>query len=257
MMKNLKAPFGWVGGKSKLAEDIVALMPEHRLYVEVFGGALNVLYKKAITKGKQAEVVNDINCELVNLHRIIRSNPHSLSFYLNQMLISRELFNDILHGKIKPKNNIERAAHYYYLLTQSFGAKGTNFAMNAKSRRPKDIYKEFTTWSKRLKFVTIENMSFEKLIKTYDNDDAFFYCDPPYVSTESYYKHTGGFGVNEHKLLSELLHNIKGKFLISYNDCELVRELYSDFKIISTKEIKYTLSSTKDKSVREVFIMNY
>lgn len=44
--KQLKAPFGWVGGKSKLAKDIVAAMPDHRLYVEVFGGALNVLYAK-------------------------------------------------------------------------------------------------------------------------------------------------------------------------------------------------------------------
>ena len=42
----LKAPFGWVGGKSKLAKDIVGLMPEHTTYVEVFGGALNVFYAK-------------------------------------------------------------------------------------------------------------------------------------------------------------------------------------------------------------------
>ncbi|STQ86207.1 hypothetical protein LS73_000145 [Helicobacter muridarum] len=42
----LKAPFSWVGGKSRLAKDIVELMPPHRLYVEVFGGALSVLYAK-------------------------------------------------------------------------------------------------------------------------------------------------------------------------------------------------------------------
>jgi DNA adenine methylase len=81
-MKYLKAPFAWIGGKSKLADDIVALFPDHRLYVEVFGGALNVLYRKQCTS-KQAEVVNDINSELVNLHRIIRTNPQSLSMHLN------------------------------------------------------------------------------------------------------------------------------------------------------------------------------
>ncbi|MGE4517324.1 MAG: DNA adenine methylase, partial [Arcobacteraceae bacterium] len=46
----LKAPFGWVGGKSKLAKDIVALIPEHKMYVEVFGGALSVLYAKEKSK---------------------------------------------------------------------------------------------------------------------------------------------------------------------------------------------------------------
>ena len=32
----LKAPFGWIGGKSRLAKQIVEMMPEHKLYVEVF-----------------------------------------------------------------------------------------------------------------------------------------------------------------------------------------------------------------------------
>ena len=258
-MQHLKAPFSWIGGKSKLADDIVAQFPEHRLYVEVFGGTLNVLYRKpSPLSSKQAEVVNDINGELINLHRIIRTNPQSLSIYLNTLLISCDLFADIRAGRLKPRNNIERAAFYYYLLSQSFGAKGTTFAMSAKSRRPKDIYKDFGKWSKRLKFVTIENMSFDKLITTYDKEDAFFCCDPPYVSTEKYYEHTGGFGEIEHRRLSELLHSIKGKFLLSYNDCELVRELYADMKITSTKEINYTLRGAgSKKTVREVFITNY
>lgn len=233
---------------------------QHRLYVEVFGGALNVLYRKQRpASSKQAEVVNDINGELVNIHRVIRTNPQSLSTYLNRLLISREIFTEILSGRTKPTNNIERAAFYYYLITQSFGSKGTTFAMNSKiGRRPKDIYKDFSRWSKRLKFVTIENMSFDRLIRTYDADEAFFYCDPPYVSTEKYYQHTGGFGEAEHRKLSELLHGIKGKFLLSYNDCELVRELYADMKITSTKEIDYTLRGAGSKKiVREVFIMNY
>ncbi len=260
MHQRLKAPFAWIGGKSKLADDIVAMFPEHRLYIEVFGGALNVLYRKPLpASSRQTEVVNDINGELINLHRAIRTNPQSLSMYLNTLLISRELFADIRSERMKPRNNIERAAFYYYLLSQSFGSKGTTFAMNAKSgRRPKDIYKDFGQWSRRLKFVTIENMNFDKLIRTYDADDAFFYCDPPYVSTESYYQHTGGFGEAEHRKLSELLHEIKGKFLLSYNDCELVRELYSDMNIKTSKPIDYTLRGAKHKKeVREVFISNY
>ncbi len=65
-------------------------------------------------------------------------------------------------------------------------------------------------------------MSFEKLIKTYDREEALFYCDPPYYMTEKYYKNTGGFGEVEHRLLAETLRDIKGKFLISYNDCEFI-----------------------------------
>ena len=50
-------------------------------------------------------------------------------------------------------------------------------------RKPKNIYRNFKLISERLKGVTIENMSFNKLIPLYDKDDAFFYVDPSYVST--------------------------------------------------------------------------
>ncbi|EBD1800186.1 DNA adenine methylase, partial [Campylobacter coli] len=64
----LKAPFAWVGGKNYLAKEIIALMPEHKSYIEVFGGALSVFYQKSASK---IEVINDINDELINLHLCI------------------------------------------------------------------------------------------------------------------------------------------------------------------------------------------
>ena len=255
----LKAPFGWVGGKTKLAKDIIDLIPEnHNIYIEVFGGAASVLYQKESSK---LEVLNDINSELINLHRAIRNNPQTLSMFLNDLFISRELFDDIKTKKLKPRNNIEKAAFYFYQLTQSFGSKGDNFAMAAKSgRKPKNIYRDFKKISDRLKGVTIENKSFFELIPLYDKEEAFFYVDPPYVSTESYYKNTGGFGIKEHEQLAEILSKVKGKFLLSYNDSVIVRELYKGFNIRPTKEIEYTLGKNmhgKNKSVREVFITNY
>lgn len=257
-MAKLRPPFGWIGGKSRLSKDIVDLIPEdHELYVEVFGGALNVFYKK---EPSEREVVNDINGELINLHRVIKTNPQSLSMYLNQMLISRNLFFAISKGNLKPRNKIERAAFYYYLISQSFGCSAKTFAMNAKTRRPKNIYRDFFQWSKRLKYVTIEEKSFDKLIADYDRAEAFFYCDPPYVGTEHYYNHTGGFPLEHHKLLAAKLLSCKGKFLVSYNDCELIRDLYRDCQIIETRQIDYRLGSNvhkREKKVREIIVMNY
>ncbi len=255
---SLKAPFGWVGGKSKLAKDIIGLIPEHKTYIEVFSGAASVLYQKEASK---LEILNDINNELINLHLAIRNHPQTLSVYLNQLLISKELFNQIRDKKIKPRNKIEAAAFYLYLIDFSFGAKKTNFAMSAKTgKKPKNIYKSYQVFSNRLKGVSIENKSFQELIPLYDKPDSFFYLDPPYVKTEKYYQNIGEFGIKEHKQLSSILYNIKGKFLLSYNDCEEVRELYKNFNIQNTKEIRYTLGSNvhkKDKKVQEIFITNY
>lgn len=96
------------------------------------------------------------------------------------------------------------------------------------------------------------------ILKEYDYNEALFYLDPPYVGTENYYKNTGGFGLKEHKLLNELLKNIKGKFMLSYNDCELIRELYKDFNFKELK-VRYFLNNNvlKRKESKELLIMNF
>jgi len=250
----MKPPFGWVGGKTRLAKKIIKLIPPHELYVEVFGGALAVLYAKERSK---REVINDIDGELINLHKIIKTRPETLSMYLNTMLISRELFNNIKNGELKPRNDIERAAFFYYKIQNSFGSTNTTFAMNAKKRGVNNIYKSFLKHSERLKMVTIENKDFSYILKHYDKPFTFFYLDPPYVGTEKYYKNLAeGFTLDDHKRLADILKNIKGKFLLSYNDCKLVRELYKDFVIIDINT-KYILNGSKPKDAKEVLVMNY
>ncbi|MBN1839790.1 MAG: DNA adenine methylase [Campylobacterales bacterium] len=245
------APFAWVGGKSKLADKIIAHFPEHQRYCEVFGGALNVFYRKPRSK---IEVVNDINSDLVNLHLQIQKRPQSLQFYLNRMFVSREIFARIKHKKLQPRNDIERAVFYYYLLTQSFGSKGMDFAMPRGSKpRIRNLDREFCVWSKRLQGVCIENMDFKKLITTYDHDDTLFYLDPPYIGTESYYKTPQGFGMNQHIELANILKTIKGKFILSYNDCEVVRDLYKDYEIIEVST-RYSLRGASQKVAKEVII---
>ena len=57
------------GGKWKLAPWIIANMPQHRVYVEPFGGAASVLLRKPRA---YAEIYNDLDGEIVNLFRVLR-----------------------------------------------------------------------------------------------------------------------------------------------------------------------------------------
>ena len=89
--------------------------------------------------------------------------------------------------------------------------------------------------------------TFDKTIKDYPND--FLYLDPPYYESGDLFKgiypngnipvHHSGFN---HELLRDLLHNHKGKFILSYNDCSQVREFYKDFTIL-TPSWSYSLSN--------------
>ena len=59
----------WIGGKKLLRKEIVKRFPEEGFtrYVEVFGGAGWVLFEKE--QGKELEVFNDRDSNLINLYR--------------------------------------------------------------------------------------------------------------------------------------------------------------------------------------------
>lgn len=98
----------------------------------------------------------------------------------------------------------------------------------------------------------IENQDFERLIKTYDRLDALFYLDPPYYEAEKYYPDR--FNPEDHNRLRKCLEDIKGKFILSYNDCPQIRELYEGY-VILTVERNHNLSL--GNQYKEILIKNY
>jgi DNA adenine methylase len=246
----LAPPFGYPGGKSRFAAQIIERFPEHRLYCEVFAGGLSVLYAKQPSK---IEVVNDLNGELVNLHLQIKTHPVSLSNYLRNMLISRELFHAIKRGIYPASNDIERAAAYLFRLMYSFGGAGCTFLMS-RDKPHKRIIRDYSVHSRRLQQVRIERMDFERLIAAYDKPYTLFYLDPPYYKTEHYYE-GGYFNRNDHLRLRDCLACVKGKWLLSYNDCAEIRELYEGYRI-DTISGRYTFGAKRGVH-SELLIANY
>lgn len=98
----------WVGGKKALRDDVIIRMPPfYEKYVEVFGGAGWVLFRKS--HENEVEVFNDFNSNLVNLYRCVRDNPAKLKYKLRYVLNSREDFRWIayLHKK-RPVSEVSR-----------------------------------------------------------------------------------------------------------------------------------------------------
>lgn len=110
----------WIGGKRRLARRILPLFPAHTCYVEPFCGAAALFFSKAPAK---AEVLNDINGELVNLYRVVQ---HHLEEFLRQFkwaLTSRQIFKWLQAQPPEPLTDIQRAARFFYLQKQAFGGK--------------------------------------------------------------------------------------------------------------------------------------
>lgn len=249
----LKPPISRLGGKSKLRKKIIDLIPEHICYCEVFFGAGWVYFGKEPSK---VEVINDIDSELINLFKMIKYHEEEVTRLLQYEIYSRDSFEDYLNQNPKNLTEIQRAVRYLYILGCSFGAKGKHFGYGATRKPTQKIFNEdLKVLRDRLKNTYIENLDFKVLIQKYDREGTFFFCDPPYLNTAGY---DNPFNWDNHVELYNLLSNIKGKFLLTINDCLDIRELYKDFKIIET-EVLYTVSNSENgiKNYKELIVTNY
>lgn len=96
------------------------------------------------------------------------------------------------------------------------------------------------------------NLDFGDLIKE-NETDAILYLDPPYyVKGNELYQY--GFTNEDHIRLAELLKYTKHKWLLSYDDCEEVRELYDWANIIKIGDINYTITTKKPIKKSELLI---
>lgn len=225
-MKCYESFIGWIGGKRALRRAILERFPDDEVgrYIEVFGGAAWVLFAKE-KKANQLEVYNDINGNLVNLFRCVKYHCGELQRELEWMLTSREQFFDCLtQYQARGLTDIQRAARFFYAVKISFGCDNRTYATSSK--QIDNAVEYMTKVQERLRGVNIENKDFADLIKVYDRPTALFYLDPPYVDTEKYYD--SPFCAQDHQRLREVLGHIKGRFILSYNDHPLVRELYAD-----------------------------
>lgn len=244
----------WIGGKKALRSKIIEQFPEpdtYDRYIEVFGGAGWVLFAK--DKHAALEVFNDANGELINLYRIVKHHPEALQKELDYILMSREQFFDMLDQSLRGLTDIQRAARYYTLIKESFGAECHSFGGRGRNLHKAAEYLQEV--SKRLNRVVIENVDFERLVKTYDRPGALLYLDPPYYKAEKYYPDR--FNPEDHTRLHNVLTNIKGKFVLSYNDCQEIRTLYDGYTIIEVDREDNLFAKSEGRRYKELIIKNY
>lgn len=251
-----KAFLAWVGGKSKLAREIISLMPAHNCYCEVFGGAGWVMFKKTPSN---VEIINDINTELVNLYRIIKYHFDEFVKQFEYVLIARDEYDRLKNTKPENLTDIQRAVRYYYLVRLSYGGKAVDHNFTVGPTRlppvnPSKIKEELSQAHQRLSRVVIENQHYSKIIERFDLPDTLFYLDPPYFDCENYYG-KGLFNKKDFELLRDQLRAVKGKFILSLNNVPEIREIFKEFHIIETS-VRWSLGKEYNEA-NEVIILNF
>jgi site-specific DNA-adenine methylase len=95
----------------------------------------------------------------------------------------------------------------------------------------KYIYNDIKTYNFEIKADEIHHLDYSEIIKKYNQNNSFFYFDPPYFNKEHLY----GLKRGDFKFHNELKNNIDKlncKFLLSYNNSNFIKKLYKDYNIV-------------------------
>lgn len=248
---------GWLGGKSLLAKEIIARIPEHVCYVEPFCGAAWILFKKPESR---VEVINDINKDIITLYRCLQWHLEEFVRYFKWALVSRDEFNRLKKADPDTLTDIQRAARFCYLLQSCFGGKITSPTFGYARTRPSRLnvprVEEYLSAAhQRLSRVYVECLPYGEVIRRYDDKNTFFYIDPPYWNQEEEYG-AGIFSREDFTRLTDQLVKIKGKFLLSLNDTADIRGTFEAFTI-ETLQTSYSCNINKNIPAQELLIRNY
>lgn len=221
----MRPPIPYFGGKQMLASKLLPLFPEHKTYVEPFGGAASLLFAK---NPSPVEIYNDIDSDLVNFMRVLRDDDMFPDFYnraclspysREEWLFCRDHLND-------DENPVERARRFFVLARFSFnGLVGRSFGIDVTASKGGMVQKAsayhgvlgmLPALSNRLTSVLIENRDFRDIIRIYDTEQTFFYLDPPYLpETRRSGSYKCELTLEDHHELIELLSKVKGKVMLS------------------------------------------
>ena len=268
----MRTPIRYAGGKSRAYDFIssyIPFWPRPKRIISPFmgGGSLEVRWAHEMGIKVEAFDVFDI---LTNYWQHQIHHPKRLYDILKGLEPTKEQYDEIkdilLHwDKVqdmfkdwktdyydrnsKPLDDELGAAYYWFNHNLSYGPMFLGWFSSIYLKK-ESLYENSL---KRVRDFSCPNLSvkqssFDKVIPNYKKD--FIYADPPYYMEKSednkmfkaIYPNSN-FALHhmhfDHELLRDQLHNHEGKFLLSYNDCDWVRENYKGFKF-KTPEWAYS-----------------
>jgi len=240
-----KIAFGWYGGKYSHLDWLLPLLPAAHHYCEPFGGSAAVLLNRVPAA---VETYNDLDGEVVNFFRVLRSKKAQLIEAIGLTPFSREEFAIACERPMRPVSNLERARRFFIRARQVRTGLAQTASIgrwaNCKNTSRSGMSGVVSRWlgsvqqlpgiAERLLRVQIENRPALEIIELYDSKETLFYCDPPYPHESRGDDKAYGFEMSDaqHVAFADRLRRTYGKAAVSGYRCALYDRLFAKWRRI-------------------------
>lgn len=253
----MKTVLNYPGSKQMIKKWILSFVPKHIVYVEPFFGSGTIFFDKEQAK---IEVINDIDQDIFNYFKVIRDKPDEI---IEQIMFTPFSIEEYRNSRIECESDSDIEKARKFAIRCYFGI-GNSAVYKSGFRRSKSSTSsnKAKTWAmlpmqlqeatERLKYAIIENSDAIEIIKKYNNEDVFIYCDPPYVlSTRKEHLYRYDMTDEQHIELLQTLKKHKGKVLVSGYDNDMYNNVLNGWH-------KETIVTHSERGKREECLwLNY
>ena len=258
-----KSPLRYPGGKTracKILDEIVNQnfnMKEKKILISpFFGGGSFEFYLQ--NKYNLDIIANDKFHPLFVFWNFCKYRNKALCDELYKMgEITKDMFTSYRYCIMDEEDMLQKAVYYFIINRCSFSGATLSGGFSSQAAK-----KRFTKSSidriKKLdlsKFM-IQNAEFDTFIKAYkSSDDVIIFLDPPYYLEKGnkLYGKNGNMHENfDHNKLFRCISK-KSNWIMTYNNCEFIRNLYKSYKII---DAEWSYGMNKSKKSSEIVIIS-
>lgn len=253
-----RSPLRYPGGKSRAVRTLAAMLPRRtpRTVVSPFvGGGSFELYLTSL--GCEVHAFDGYE-PLVAFWDVLLSQPAALEAEVASRLpVTPEGFKSAQAAvRSEPPGSVEQAANYFVVNRTSFSGatmSGGFSPQAAEGRLTVKTVERLGQFSNTL--LSVRHALFEESLQ---RDAGFVFADPPYLLSGQGNKLYGTAGDMhesfDHVDFHAAITAVESPWLITYNDCPEVRELYAAFDIV---EAEWAYGMNKSKQSSEIVIRNY
>lgn len=246
-MPQTYTPLRYPGGKTKLYSYVKTIIDANNLhdtYIEPFAGGAGLALKLLFKNDVKHIVINDSDPAIYAIWQAILESPNEFcQFIMDVPLTTAEWVHQRnLYMALHDVPSIALAKSAFYLNRTNIsgvimggviGGKNQTgkYKIDARFNRPELVRKIYDIYQRRdsIDIYNLDALNFlePEVLRHYYK--AFINFDPPYVvkGSELY---MNAYQENDHRCLRDAIRRCTRKWIVTYDVCDLIAELYGEYR---------------------------